>query len=313
MALNGMMSITDMSAEIWRQCGRLQVLNPAVPGNVIERAINDAYLAIVLKFKLPQFEVTPPYYFQQDKILSTIGATNPANSSTILTTDPAVVTFGQRLVEGALQFSSPTFTQGQQLVTIVGVAIDTPVPGTHTITVAPQIQAAHLVPTPFLAVLVRYNAPAPVGTPPEARRPMFYLYDLSCVSRRIPCKQVDVRVFDRSAALIGMAVYYARVNEEFQLFPGPYSQSPFIDTFRLRYAVRPEYKSGAETLFPLPEEWQRIVIMNAFAMILDDQREHQRAEATRDASDKLATEMMKPWIEEIEDADAALTPRLLYW
>jgi hypothetical protein len=319
MPLDNRMTMTEMVAELYRMCGNLAILSSAA-GGPIERAINDALFSIGLKYRHHEFESKPPYHFQSVAVTGTVtvGAQNASSFTTAaLTFTPSTppITDFSRLIGAPIGFGTSPFdgTMSGQSPVIWDITPTSGV-GPYTISISPQLGAT-VTGQPFTAVLNRYPMPTqPLTDNTQTSLKVFFVYDVSCISRRTPLKEVDVRVFDRSVPLAGLGTYYARVNDELYIYPAPTTGSATMpDTFRVRYALRPIYRTGSSiAIDPLPEEWQRIVIMEAFAMILDDQREHERAEATRGAATRLATELMKPPIEEVEDYDAALTPRLYY-
>ena len=314
MSLANMIPISAMITEISRWCGNLVSISGA--GNSIERAINDAYLQSILKYHHAEFEVRPPLFLDSETVVAVDGTVG-AYSKTIVSSNPMLAPeanggFGQRLVGGVFSFDDDSSGQ-----TIQSITPNTNTPP-WTITVAPEVQAAR-VSKPYKIYITRYPLPK---EPPDTLIPLyangklpFYIYDVSDVSTRIPLKMQDVRVFDRSAIVVGNPVYYARVNNELIVYPAPFrtnGNTVLKCTFQIRYAKRPLYKSGSDTLDPMPEEWQTIVMQEAYALILDQQNEHDRANAIRESATRLATEIMKPYIEEVEDADAGFTPRLGY-
>lgn len=310
-----LISITAMIAEINRKIGNLTGFSAV--GGPIERAINDAYMQTILKYKHAEFEVRPPYYFDSEFVVGTDG-TNAAYGSTITTSAAAVATFGTRLLSAVFYYDDTSQGTGQT-VTAVNLVGGPP----YTVTVTPEVQVAHIG-QPYKILLNRYPLPLvddqgildlTTGKTP------FFIYDLTDKTNLIPMKQQDVRVFDRSAIVTSIsAMYYARVGNEIVIYPVPLrlngtTTPPTIlpNKMQLRYALRPQYKTGNATLAPMPEEWQVIVEMEAYALVLDDQNEHDRANAIRDSATRLATELMKPYIEEVEDQEPSLTPRLGYY
>ncbi len=302
MPLTGLMSIADMVTEINRRVGNYfgALTGTTAP---IERAINDAYLQAVLKYRHAEFEAAQPFFFESEA-LELISGTNTAGSRQITTTNAGVATYDQRLLDCVMQFPGAGIS-----FRVYRVQLNTPGPGTHTISVAPEIPTANTN-APFSIFINRY--PLPVD--PVSGKTAFIIYDLADNTNNIPVRSVDFRLFDRSVPIVGQAIYYDRINNNIMFHPAPYQGVGKKIVFKLRYALRPEYKSGTATLAPLPEEWQEVIMLEAQAKIYDATgAEHERASSLKQEATRLATELMKPEIEEIDDVEAALIPVRSRW
>lgn len=309
-----LIQIDDMIQEIYRRMGSQQEHIDPTYVHVIERAINDSYLQTVLRFRHTEFESDEPYYFNSEVVDGSDG-TNAADSSTLTTNAAGIGTIGSRLVDGVLCFDG-----GGVAYTVTGVSGV----GPYTISVAPTIASAHTN-ADFIIVPRRYEMPYtlndsiytgvdPVG---DGAKRIFFVYNMSDVTNQSPLRQVDVRFADRGVPLIGQPRYYDRVDNDFYIHPAPYRAlsdgSPGVVTIRVRYGKRPEYKSGTDTLDPLPEEWQEVVMQYAFSKILDRENEHDRAMSVKTSAEHLAGQLMIPFFEELDDAEPSWVPVKGLW
>ncbi len=291
-------TVTAMISELEQKTGNLG-MNAA--GGLIELAINNAYRSLAAKYHHPEFEAAPSHYF--DTITLTGNATCVADTYTftIANTGTApndIATMGTRLLGSLCWFSSD-----QNVRVITGYSAVGAPPYTFTVSQAfPSAQTAQ----PLYIAVNQY--PLPLDSEIPTGQPAFYIYDLSNTTTQNAMIQKDIRVNDRWASLAGQPYYYWRRNNNILIWPAPFLTGTQPYKMQLRYAFRPPYISGNETIAPLQEEWQAIVKMDALALLLDDLYEHERAAALRDSSSRMAVEMMKPPDEEIEDADGGFFP-----
>lgn len=313
MPLSNLISVADMISEISRQLGEQTDLE--IVGGPIERAINDAYNLTVLEYKHAEFESVIPHFFRGEVIFGADATNTAIGDVTFTTTDTGVPSVadptGQRWVDGAFKPSSGA--EGL-CFTITKVEVNTPIGGTHTITVAPEVG---ILMTGVAFTLVRRRFPLPVDA---AGKTAFFIYDLSDVTNNVPIKYADIRLYDRGVPLIGQPIYYFRVKNDIYFYPAPFRLSGFTvqrqPELRLRYALRPGYKDTTDTLTPLPEEWQQVVMLRAYARMLDLENAHERAAAIKAEANSVAEALLKPWIEEVEDGEPSfrvMKDRWTYW
>ncbi|HUT61977.1 MAG TPA: hypothetical protein VNA25_29415 [Phycisphaerae bacterium] len=302
--------------------------------NVIVRALNDAFLQTVLRYRHTEFEADKPYFFDN---LSTapvdgvvIADTNYIISSGAgIGLEPDGVTrlsSLERWVDGVLEVGGMRYT----ITDVIDNNGDRSPVGAfvppYKISVAPQFGVA-LTASTFTMGARRYPLPVvdgngtvvgPNASPPASEKKLiFFIYNLTDITNNVPLSASDVRLYDRSVPILGQPNYYDRLKNDLFIHPAPYICSTTGGaakvTFRMRYAYRPTEKTGTDTLAPLPEEWQEVVMLEAYGKLLDMENEHERATATRAASAELAAQIMVPFYEEMDDAEPAFKPVLRRW
>ena len=321
-----------MITELNRRMGvQSELLGPPEPNtayNAIERALNDALLQTVLRYRHTEFESDDPYYFS-NLAVSGSDASNSAGSDSFDTFNANIglepdgvtqISSLTRWIDGAVELA------GLGCHTIVSVTdfagnVVGPFTPPYRVTIAPSVQAANTA-AGYAMAARRYPLPFSDGdgeitNPVGVTKRIFFIYNLTDISNNVPLHASDVRLADRSVPEISQPIYYDRVKNDLFIHPAPfftnYDGSSGKLRLRLRYAYRPSFKTTTDTFYPLPEEWQEVVMLEAYAKLLDMENEHDRATATRAASAELAAQIMVPFYEEMDDAEPAFIPMKRRW
>lgn len=298
--------------------------------NVIERALNDAYVQSILRYKHTEFEADKPFVFDNLATTDTDGV-NAAGAGLITSSNAAIglepdgsgdLSTLDRWCDGAFALGGTGNSSGCHTiikVTDVGGNTTPPYTAPFQIFLAPVIPVASPAGgSEFVMAARRYPLPftdgdGAVSTPPNATdKRIFFVYDVTDISNNVPLVHFDVRMSDRSVPVISQPNYWDRLKNDLFIHPAPFftlpEGAPGPMKLRVRFAYRPGFKTGTDTFSPLPEEWQEVVMLEAYAKLLDEENEHERGQATRASADELAQRILVPFYEEMDDAEPAFIP-----
>ncbi|HUU84693.1 MAG TPA: hypothetical protein VM243_14430 [Phycisphaerae bacterium] len=325
-----LLTIDEMTNELNRRMGvQAELLDNQVGSaptgfeyDVIERALNDALVQTVLRYRHTEFEADKPHFFDNLAVAATDGVTI-ADSSLVTSSSAAIglepdgvttISTLERWIDGVIQIGGLSYTVTRVTDSFSNVV--SPFTPPYRITVAPRVGVAQTSASLFMAAR-RYPLPFSDGdggitNPVGATNRIFFIYNLSDITNNSPLYSADVRLNDRSVPQLSQPNYYDRLKNDLFIDPAPFSCSAsggsLAITFKLRYAYRPSYKAGTDTFSPLPEEWQEVVMLEAYGKLLDMENEHDRATSTRAAAAELAAQIMVPFYEEMDDAEPAFIP-----
>jgi len=183
------------------------------------------------------------------------------------------------------------------------------VASTTSLVVTPRVQTAQSG-AAYTIIQNQWQMPTASGGQTGASpSDVFAVIDVRDAETQVQINKADTRVLDKSQLATGNPEAYTRYKDKLFLWPAPDAADIY---YRVRYMQRPEYRAygsvPAKTLYPLPEEWQEVVVLIATGKALAAQMSFERAAACIEMADAKAKLMLSPYAEESEDNNFGLKP-----
>lgn len=286
----------------------------------IGEALNHAAMAIATRnidLLASDLESHPPFHFKTETTATT--GTNSASGNTItLGTSTNLSMIGQLFKYDALS----TVHKVVDVVTASSQIIVTPAVDT-----ANTSQDCDVIGYRYILPSEGGTAANEFGTTTANNGGSTYPEFLHCISvtdltHNVVLRQADSRFFDTVAPTISdvPSHYYitgqqwvvavaSAYSRSIMLYPTPATANIW---FQVRYARRPAEISGATNFAPIPEEFDRIIMWEAAAMIFEQENEFERASALRQQAAIAEAAIIDRRKAEMRDARFGIKPREWY-
>jgi len=274
----------------------------AAPQGRIEKAINDAFQEVVLTYQIPQFEADPPWYFKS--MLYQTGTASASLDGVAVTGDSTVWATAANATIGWL-FKFDDEETWHEIISI----------GSNTaMVVSPRFDSAHAAGSAYTIVQNHFAMPTAAGGQTAASpNDVYFILDVRDLEQNRRIEPADLKLPDAVWLATGAPTNYARFKNGIILWPAPDEANIY---YRVRYIQRPQYRATgatpANTLSPLPEEWQEIVILLSCAKVLSAQMEIERAQALKELAHEQASKLMNVYAMESRDYRVQLRPSELW-